>query len=175
MNDKPKTTAFERLLSNEPESNWREEVAQRRRDKAWLSLSADIALRVLEELDRKNMSQVALAKQMGVSPQQVSKIVKGGENLTLETITKLEEALNTSLITVLDDSKVVVGSDVKSLLHMLAQNVRVKTQDVQQQHRDVAMPVNPAAEQAFEFKPGYVNAVAVKPTNAGEPKYEMAA
>ena len=37
---------------------------------------------------------------MGVSPQHISKIVKGQENLTLETITKLESALNVILVEV---------------------------------------------------------------------------
>jgi ribosome-binding protein aMBF1 (putative translation factor) len=35
---------------------------------------------------------------MKVSPQQINKIVKGQENLTLETISKLEIALNIQLI-----------------------------------------------------------------------------
>jgi transcriptional regulator with XRE-family HTH domain len=46
------------------------------------------------------MSQKELAERIGVSPQQVSKIVKGNENLTLETISKLEAALGVPLIEV---------------------------------------------------------------------------
>lgn len=37
---------------------------------------------------------------MDVSPQYVNKIVKGKENLSLETIAKIEEALGISLISV---------------------------------------------------------------------------
>jgi transcriptional regulator with XRE-family HTH domain len=35
---------------------------------------------------------------LGVSPQYVSKILKGSENMTLETIAKLEDALGVNLI-----------------------------------------------------------------------------
>jgi len=37
---------------------------------------------------------------MGVSPQQISKILSGKENITLETICKIEEALGVELIEV---------------------------------------------------------------------------
>jgi transcriptional regulator with XRE-family HTH domain len=43
------------------------------------------------------MTQKDLAERMNVSPQYISKIVKGAENLSLETITALEEALSVDL------------------------------------------------------------------------------
>jgi hypothetical protein len=46
------------------------------------------------------MSQAVLAERMGVSRQQVTKIVKGQENFTFETIEKLENALNVTLMTI---------------------------------------------------------------------------
>lgn len=52
-------------------------------------------MRTIREI---NLSQKELAEKLGVSPQQVSKILKGQENLTLETIDKLEKVLNISLM-----------------------------------------------------------------------------
>ncbi|MBR1706445.1 MAG: helix-turn-helix transcriptional regulator [Bacteroidales bacterium] len=49
----------------------------------------------LEELD---MSQKELSDKMNCSPQYVSKLLKGSENLTLETISKLEECLHLDLV-----------------------------------------------------------------------------
>ena len=49
-----------------------------------------------------NLTQNALAKRMGCTQQYVSKILKGKENMSLETLSKLEDALGISLI--LDDS-----------------------------------------------------------------------
>ena len=46
------------------------------------------------------MTQAELAEKMGVSRQQVTKIVKGQENFTFETIGKLEKALGVKLMTI---------------------------------------------------------------------------
>nr|WP_083188164.1 helix-turn-helix transcriptional regulator [Prosthecochloris sp. CIB 2401] len=60
---------------------------------------------MLDALHEKSMTQKELAVSMGVSPQQVSKILKGTENLTLETISKLERALGVIILTVESHSK----------------------------------------------------------------------
>ena len=51
-------------------------------------------------MDEQGILQKELALRMDVSPQYVSKIVKGKENLSLETIWKIEEALGITLISV---------------------------------------------------------------------------
>ena len=54
-------------------------------------------------LEEQALSQRQLAECMGCSPQYVSRLLKGEENLSLETICKLENALNLSILqTVLD-------------------------------------------------------------------------
>jgi transcriptional regulator with XRE-family HTH domain len=79
-------------------SNWFEEAQQRRKNRAWLKHSQKIAAKVLSAIREKKIKQKELASMIGVSPQQVNKIVKGRENITLETITKLEHALEVNLI-----------------------------------------------------------------------------
>lgn len=86
------------------ESGWLEKAKKRQENKEWLKHSQKIAVKILRTL-RKNKadktgigSQKELAEVLDVSPQQINKIVKGRENLTLETISKLEQALNISLI-----------------------------------------------------------------------------
>ncbi|MBK9256407.1 MAG: helix-turn-helix transcriptional regulator [Saprospiraceae bacterium] len=56
--------------------------------------SQQIAMKVLMKLDEMDWSQRDLAREMGVSPQQISKIVSGKENLTIETQIKLQNILN---------------------------------------------------------------------------------
>ena len=63
----------------------------------WISRSRDIALKVNAALAAQKMTKQELASRLGVSPQYVSKLVRGGENLTLETLSKLEAALGISL------------------------------------------------------------------------------
>lgn len=80
--------------------SWIKKAKYRRDNRAWLRKSQSIALRILNVLDEKGMQQKELAEAMDVSPQQISKIVKGKQNLTLETISKLEAVLETTLVEV---------------------------------------------------------------------------
>ncbi len=85
-------------ISTPVESKWRENAKQRRSNK-WLTYSGEIAKRILSVLEnRDDLNQSKLAEALNVTPQQISKIVKGQENMTLETIYKLSQALNCELI-----------------------------------------------------------------------------
>lgn len=79
-------------------SEWKESARFRETNEAWLDKSAEIALMVLRALRSKNMTQKDLAEKLNISAQQISKIVQGKENLTLETISKLENALQIKLV-----------------------------------------------------------------------------
>lgn len=81
-------------------SSWHEEAEWYRKNSGWLKRSSKIAFHILSVLDEKGISQKELALRMDVSPQYVSKIVKGKENLSLETIWKIEQALDITLISV---------------------------------------------------------------------------
>lgn len=80
------------------DSNWLGEAKNRQKNKEWLKHSQKIAIKILRTLREKSIKQKELAAMINVSPQQINKIVKGKENLTLETISKLEKALETKLI-----------------------------------------------------------------------------
>ncbi|PKQ69978.1 helix-turn-helix transcriptional regulator [Raineya orbicola] len=85
-------------------NDWINEQEWRRQNAEWIKISQRIALRILSILDEKGISQKELAERMGVSPQQVSKIVRGQENLTLETISKLEKCLETKIVDVSNEN-----------------------------------------------------------------------
>ncbi|GAA5030519.1 hypothetical protein GCM10011506_19840 [Marivirga lumbricoides] len=91
-------TASEKLNKLAKSSNWKEKLNYQIENEAWLDKSADIAFTILECLDEMGKSQSWLAEQLGITRQQVSKIVKGRENLTLKTIYKIERILNVSLL-----------------------------------------------------------------------------
>jgi len=86
-----------RLSFGKP-SDWKAKAQARRENREWLKKSAAIAVLVLDALKAQNLSQKDLAAKMQVSPQQISKIVKGQENLTLETISNLEIALGIQIM-----------------------------------------------------------------------------
>ena len=87
-------------LTDETSSKWVEEAKEKVANKGVRRKARMIALEVLRILRERGMSQTDLATAMMVSRQQVAKIVKGQENLTLETIDKLEIALGVVLISI---------------------------------------------------------------------------
>lgn len=81
-------------LVSEEDSGTLERNRERIRNRAMLRESQQIALKVLFKLDDLGWTQKELAKKMEVSPQQISKIVSGKENLTIETQIKLQNILD---------------------------------------------------------------------------------
>jgi DNA-binding XRE family transcriptional regulator len=61
-------------------------------------MAFDIAIKILDRLEQLGWSQKRLANELGVSPQLVNKWVRGKENFTIETLTKIGKTLNTSFI-----------------------------------------------------------------------------
>lgn len=100
---------FRKLISNE-KSGWLEKAKQRKENKAWINRSSKIAVRILrairEQKPVNGMTQAKLAEEMGVSAQYINKVVKGQENLTLETIAKIEHVLGIVLIEILVSTSV---------------------------------------------------------------------
>ncbi len=92
---------FEKLVDKNP-SGFISKFAEYKKNKKWLAKSSEIAINILEALRDKKISQKELAEKLEISAQQVNKIVKGHQNLTLETISKIEEALEISLIAIAD-------------------------------------------------------------------------
>ena len=79
-------------------SKWREEAQYRVENRAWLRHSQMIAMRVLDEMENKGLTQKEFAQRVGCSQQYISRILKGKENLSLETISKIETALGVSIL-----------------------------------------------------------------------------
>jgi transcriptional regulator with XRE-family HTH domain len=67
-------------------------------NQVWLKESQEVAIKILDQLELLNWSQKDLAEKMGVSPQYINKIVKGKENLTLETLSHLQIVLEIPLL-----------------------------------------------------------------------------
>ena len=79
-------------------SRWREDAQWRRDNEYWLKYSRYITLQVMRAMEDQSVTQVELAKRMGCTQQYVSNLLKGRSNMTLETIARLENALNIDLI-----------------------------------------------------------------------------
>ncbi len=88
---------FLSLVTGEDKSVLRD-VEKRISNRAMLKASKKIAINVLARLDEMGWTQKQLAEALGVQPQQVNKIVKGQQNLKLETIVRLQEVLGIPIL-----------------------------------------------------------------------------
>ena len=79
-------------------SKWRENAEWRIKNRAWLRHSQHIAMMMLDKMEELSMSQKRLSELMGCSQQYVSKVLKGQENLSLETISKIEACLDLQIM-----------------------------------------------------------------------------
>jgi len=91
-------------LASDETSYFEKKALWRKANKNWLKKSTAIAIKVHSAIKQQKISQVKLADKMGVSAQYISKILKGSENLSLDTISKLETQLGIQLIEVCEYS-----------------------------------------------------------------------
>lgn len=76
----------------------KQKIQKRKENREWLRISQDIALSLHYYLRKMSMTQKELAEKMGVSPSYVGKLLKGQENLTLESICNIHKAIGQDLI-----------------------------------------------------------------------------
>ena len=84
--------------SSETPSMWRENAEWRNVNKSWLRYSQRIAMMMLDKMEELGLTQKSLAARMGCSQQYVSRVLKGTENLSIETISKIESALELEIL-----------------------------------------------------------------------------
>lgn len=96
---------FLQLVSN-ADTKTLAEVKQRIKNRELLRESQQIAIKVLMKLDALGWTQKKLAMEMKVSPQQITKIVSGKENLTIETQIKLQNILDIPILASYYENKI---------------------------------------------------------------------
>ena len=91
---------IEKLEQHQPATatKWKEKTEERIANKPWLRYSQYVAMQMLNMMEEIGLNQKGLAERMRCSQQYISKILKGQENLSIETICKIEEALNIELL-----------------------------------------------------------------------------
>ncbi len=103
------------LKNSKKDTEWKKEAEERKSVRQESRKSGIIATQLAYYMKVNGISQTDLGNRIGVSPQQISKILKGRENLTLGTIEKIETALNIDLI------KTVDHETVENRLHFVHQ------------------------------------------------------
>ena len=72
------------------EANWRKENA------GWLRWSRQLATTLIGYMQNNGLKRADLADRLGVSPQYVSRLLSGTENLSFKSIANIEEKLGIS-------------------------------------------------------------------------------
>lgn len=97
----------QKLIQNSiKDTSWLEKAKLRHENEDWLDVSFSIALKVASTLSSNRKSgtfpknQIELAEAMGCSPQYINKLLRGQENLQIETICKVQNILDIKLIEV---------------------------------------------------------------------------
>lgn len=78
------------------DANWRKENA------GWLKWSRQLATALMGYMQNHGLKRADLATLLGVSPQYVSKLLSGTENLSIKSIANIEERLNISCLSIVD-------------------------------------------------------------------------
>lgn len=70
---------------------------------AFVALSADILDRVHTQMEKRGMSETDLARELGVSQEELAPMLSLGHNFTLRTLAHLQTIFGETLITVTDN------------------------------------------------------------------------
>ena len=79
-------------------SKWRENAEWRIANKEWLRYSQHIAMMMLDKMEELGLTQKSVAERMGCSQQYISRVLKGTDTLSIETVSKIENALDFSIL-----------------------------------------------------------------------------
>lgn len=78
-------------------TQWKARAKQDRINRRNITRAQAFALELMDYMDLHNIKQVDLANKMGVSAQQVNKILRAKANLTFETLDKIADALSVDI------------------------------------------------------------------------------
>lgn len=74
-------------------SRFTENAQWRKENASWLRWSRQVALAIIDYMQDNGMKRSDLAKKLGVSPQYISRLLSGTENLSFKSIANIEDKL----------------------------------------------------------------------------------
>lgn len=88
-----KAIKFLEAHMSETPSRFVEEASWRKENASWLKWSRQLAVTLIGYMQDNDLKRADLAKRLEVSPQYVSKLLSGTENLSFKSIANIEEKL----------------------------------------------------------------------------------
>lgn len=93
-----KAIKFLESHQSETPSRFMEEVVWRKENASWLRWSRQLAVTLIGYMQDNGLKRADLASRLGVSPQYVSKLLSGTENLSFKSIANIEDRLGISCL-----------------------------------------------------------------------------
>ena len=100
---KNKAIVFLEKHQSDSASHFEEEARWRQENDAWLRMSRNISLTIIDYMQDNGLSRAEMAKKLGVSQQYFGRILSGMENLSLKSLAKIEIALGLTLMAARDN------------------------------------------------------------------------
>ena len=98
-------------------SKWKANAQWRKDNERWLKYARFITIRTMQAMDEQGITQKMLSERMGCTQQYISNLLKGSSNMTLETIARIEDALEIDIV----NSALTFGSGYSPLTHSRSQ------------------------------------------------------
>ncbi len=83
-------------------SRFIEEANRRRENAGWMRWSRQMAVTLIGYMQDNGLKRADLAARLGVSPQYVSKLLSGTENLSFKSIANIEEKLGITCLAMIN-------------------------------------------------------------------------
>lgn len=88
-----KAIKFLEAHQSDTPSRFTEEAAWRKENASWLRWSRQLAVILIGYMQDNGLKRADLAARLGVSPQYVSKLLSGTENLSFKNVANIEDKL----------------------------------------------------------------------------------
>lgn len=95
-----KAISFLEAHKSDTPSRFVEEAAWRKENASWLRWSRQLAVTLIGYMQDHGMKRADLASKLGVTPQYVSKLLSGTENLSFKSIANIEDKLGISCLVI---------------------------------------------------------------------------
>ncbi|MDE6303348.1 MAG: helix-turn-helix domain-containing protein [Paramuribaculum sp.] len=93
-----KAIKFLEAHESETSSRFTEEATWRKENASWLRWSRQLAVILIGYMQDNGLKRADLALRLGVTPQYVSKLLSGTENLSIKSIANIEDRLGISCL-----------------------------------------------------------------------------
>lgn len=100
------TIDFMKQHESKTPSRFQENAEWRRVNREWFRWSRDVALLLVDYMETNGINRNGLAERLGVTPQDVSKMLSGKVNFSFKSIAEIESRLSIKLLSIMEPSRI---------------------------------------------------------------------